>query len=92
MLLQSLSCTRKGYKNKQSQNSINSTSSPRENISIIIYMFVTTQVVRFKPARHRPALRDLGEAVGSCGPWPRPVFLMLRLCCLSSRNITAIVI
>jgi hypothetical protein len=70
MLLQSLSCTRKGYKNKQSQNSINSASSPRENIRIIKYMFVTTQVVRFKPARHRPALRDLGEAGGIGVPGP----------------------
>jgi len=47
MLLQSLSCTRKGYKNRQPQESINFTSSPGENNSIIIYIFVIPRLSGF---------------------------------------------
>ncbi len=38
MLLQSLLCKRKGYKNRHPQENINFTSSPGENISTILYI------------------------------------------------------
>jgi hypothetical protein len=39
MLLQSLLCNRKRYKNKHPQESMNFTSSPGKNSSIIIYIW-----------------------------------------------------